>query len=48
MEGLLKDGLLQLLQYFHNPELVGSLLLLYVIVSGRPSRNVLRSRRDHK
>lgn len=39
MEGLLKDGLLQLLQYFHNPELVGSLLLLYVIVSGRPSRS---------
>lgn len=36
MEGVLKDGLLQLLQYFHNPELVGSLLLLYVIVSGRP------------
>eukprot|EP00903_Cladosiphon_okamuranus_P008587 g8237.t1 len=31
MEGMFKDGLLQLLQYFHNPELVGSLLLLYVI-----------------
>lgn len=33
MEGLLKDGLLNLLRYFHNPELVGSMLLLYVIVS---------------
>lgn len=33
MEGLLKDRLLELLRYFHNPELVGSMLLLYVIVS---------------
>ena len=33
MEGALKDGLLGLLRYFHNPELVGSMLLLYVIVS---------------
>ncbi|CAM9343250.1 unnamed protein product [Scytosiphon promiscuus] len=31
MEGLVKDALLQVLRYFHNPELIGSLLLLYVI-----------------
>ncbi|CAN0512425.1 unnamed protein product, partial [Ectocarpus sp. 12 AP-2014] len=31
MEGPLADALLKLLRYFHNPELVGSLLLLYVI-----------------
>lgn len=29
----MKDALLQVLRYFHNPELIGSLLLLYVIVS---------------
>lgn len=33
MGEMLKDGLLRMLQYFHNPELVGSLLLVYVIVS---------------
>lgn len=33
MGEILKDGLLKMLQYFHNPELVGSLLLVYVIVS---------------
>ncbi|CAM9873658.1 unnamed protein product, partial [Hapterophycus canaliculatus] len=31
MEGLMKDALLQALRCFHNPELIGSLLLLYVI-----------------
>ncbi|CAB1120915.1 unnamed protein product [Ectocarpus sp. CCAP 1310/34] len=31
MEGPVADAVLKLLQYFHNPELVGSLLLLYVV-----------------
>lgn len=35
MEGLFKDALLKILSYFHNPELMGSLLLVYVIVSPR-------------
>lgn len=29
----LKDALLKLLEQFHNPELVGSILVIYVIVS---------------
>lgn len=29
----LKDALLQLLERFHNPELVGSILVIYVLVS---------------
>lgn len=37
MEGPVTDILLKLLRYFHNPELVGSLLLLYVVVSGKSS-----------
>ncbi|CAN0007653.1 unnamed protein product [Ectocarpus sp. 6 AP-2014] len=31
MEGPVADALLKLLRYFHSPELVGSLLLLYVV-----------------
>lgn len=35
MEGPVADALLKLLRYFHNPELIGSLILLYVVVSGK-------------